>query len=93
MVMVSIITFLASVACYFLVAIIPWEVLPTGDNSFTIGTLCGGFIMLATGFRMCKIKQFPVADMIPAMVLIFPIAIFWNDCVTPAVNMLAGMVH
>ena len=54
---------------------------------------CGGFIMLATGFRMCKIKQFPVADMIPAMVLIFPIAIFWNDCVTPAVNMLAGMVH
>ena len=49
--------------------------------------------MLATGFRMCKIKQFPVADMIPAMVLIFPIAIFWNDCVTPAVNMLAGMVH
>ncbi|WP_041691064.1 helix-turn-helix transcriptional regulator [Eggerthella sp. YY7918] len=47
MVMVSIITFLASVACYFLVAIIPWEVLPTGDNSFAIGTLCGGFIMLA----------------------------------------------
>lgn len=42
---------------------------------------------------MCKIKQFPVADMIPAMVLIFPVAIFWNDCVTPAVNMLAGMVH
>ena len=54
----------------------------------------GGLLtMLATGFRMCKIKQFPVADMIPAMVLIFPIAIFWNDCVTPAVNMLAGMVH
>ena len=54
---------------------------------------CGGILMLATGFRMAKIKEFPVADMIPAMVLIFPIAIFWNDCVTPAVNMLAGMVH
>ncbi len=47
MAMVSAITFLASVACYFLVAIIPWEVLPTGENSFTIGTLCGGIIMLA----------------------------------------------
>lgn len=47
MAMVSTITFLASVACYFLVAIIPWEVLPTGDTSFTIGTLCGGAIMLA----------------------------------------------
>ena len=54
---------------------------------------CGGILMLATGFRMAKIKEFPVADMIPAMVLVFPIAIFWNDCVTPAVNMLAGMVH
>ncbi len=54
---------------------------------------CGGFIMLATGFRMCKIKMFPVADMIPAMVLIFPITIFWNDCVAPAVNMLAGSFH
>ena len=54
---------------------------------------CGGFIMLATGFRMCKIKMFPVADMIPAMVLIFPIAVFWNDYVTPAVNALAGLVH
>ena len=47
MAMVSAITFLASVACYFLVTIIPWEILPTGDTSFTIGTLCGGGIMLA----------------------------------------------
>ena len=69
--------------------------LDLGTNTYIINDFkaCGGFIMLATGFRMCKIKQFPVADMIPAMVLIFPIAIFWNDCVTPAVNMLAGMVH
>lgn len=69
--------------------------LDLGTNTYIINDFkaCGGFIMLATGFRMCKIKQFPVADMIPAMVLIFPIAIFWNDCVTPTVNMLAGMVH
>ena len=67
--------------------------LDLGTNTYIINDFkaCGGFIMLATGFRMCKIKQFPVADMIPAMVLIFPIAIFWNDCVTPAVNMLAGI--
>ena len=69
--------------------------LELGTNSYIINDFkaCGGFIMLATGFRMCKIKMFPVADMIPAMVLIFPIAVFWNDYVTPAVNALAGLVH
>lgn len=54
---------------------------------------CGGFIMLATGFRMCKIKMFPVADMIPAMILVFPITIVWQNYVAPAVNALAGMLQ
>lgn len=38
---------------------------------------CGGFIMLATGFRMVKLKTFPIADMIPAMVLVMPISLLW----------------
>lgn len=38
---------------------------------------CGGFLMLATGFRMVKIKNFPIADMIPAMVIVMPISYFW----------------
>lgn len=25
---------------------------------------CGGFIMLATGFRMIKVKMFPITDMV-----------------------------
>ena len=33
---------------------------------------CGGILMLCTGFRTCRIKSFPIADMLPAMVLIFP---------------------
>lgn len=79
----------------FLLAAPIYNGLDLGTNAYIINDFkaCGGFIMLATGFRMCKIKMFPVADMIPAMVLIFPISIFWNDCVTPAVNALAGMVH
>ena len=32
---------------------------------------CGGMIMLATGFRITGIKIFPIADMIPAMVLVW----------------------
>lgn len=38
---------------------------------------CGGFLMLATGFRMVKLKEFPIADMIPAMVLVMPFSWIW----------------
>ncbi|MEG2211018.1 MAG: LuxR C-terminal-related transcriptional regulator [Raoultibacter sp.] len=44
---VSFISFIAAAACYFLVAIIPWEVLPTADLSFTFGVVGGAFLMLA----------------------------------------------
>lgn len=51
---------------------------------------CGGFLMLATGFRMIKVKMFPIADMLPAMILVMPISMFWVNVVTPTVAMLAG---
>lgn len=38
---------------------------------------CGGLIMLATGFRICGIKQFPVASMIPALLLVMPLSWLW----------------
>ena len=38
---------------------------------------CGGFIMLATGFRMVKLLDFPIADMIPAMVAVMPFSALW----------------
>ncbi|MGD9949609.1 MAG: DUF554 domain-containing protein [Desulfobulbus sp.] len=38
---------------------------------------CGGLIMLATGFRICSIKQFPVANMIPALILVMPLSWGW----------------
>ncbi|MFL2100170.1 DUF554 domain-containing protein [Desemzia sp. FAM 24101] len=44
---------------------------------------CGGFLILATGFRMIKIKMFPVADMIPAMILIMPLSWVWVNWVLP----------
>lgn len=30
---------------------------------------CGGFLMIATGFRIMKLRQFPTADMIQPMIL------------------------
>lgn len=46
----------------------------------------GGFIMLATAFRMMKVKQFPTADMIPAMVLVFPASWIWTTYILPLVS-------
>ncbi|MBQ9196214.1 MAG: DUF554 domain-containing protein [Clostridia bacterium] len=44
---------------------------------------CGGLILLATGFRIIKVKDFPVADMIPAMVLVWPISYAWAAWIIP----------
>lgn len=47
---------------------------------------CGGLIMLATGFRMVKLKNFPIADMLPAMVIVMPFSWFWVNCVLPMIG-------
>jgi len=39
---------------------------------------CGGLIMLATGFRIAGIREFPIADMIPAMLLVWPLSALWS---------------
>ena len=44
---------------------------------------CGGFLMIATGLRMMKLKEFPIADMIPAMILVMPFSWFWVNCILP----------
>ena len=38
---------------------------------------CGGFIMLATGFRIAKIKDFPIVSMIPSFYVILPLSWLW----------------
>ncbi len=47
---------------------------------------CGGIIMVATGFRLMKTKAFPIADMIPAMVLVMPLSWAWVTYILPLVN-------
>ena len=47
---------------------------------------CGGILMLATGFRMAKIKEFPVADMIPAMILVMPASWLWSGWLLPLLS-------
>ncbi|CAD5778627.1 DUF554 domain-containing protein [Escherichia coli O120:H1] len=37
----------------------------------------GGLIMIATGLRICNIKAFPVANMLPGLILVMPISALW----------------
>lgn len=41
-------------------------------------TACGGILIFATGFRIAGIKNFPIANMIPAMVLAMPFSWLWG---------------
>ena len=42
---------------------------------------CGGFLMVAAGFRILKLKMFPVVDMIPAMILVMPFSWCWVEII------------
>ena len=46
MIVICLISFAASLSCYFLVAIIPWEALYFHDHSFTLGVMGGAVFML-----------------------------------------------
>lgn len=46
-------------------------------SMFADFSACGGMIMLATGFRICGIKSFPVANMLFGLVLVMPISAAW----------------
>lgn len=70
-------------ALFFLAGVIFPLTTPTMINDFKA---CGGIIILATGFRMIKVKQFPVADMIPAMILAMPFSWLWVAYVLPLVS-------
>lgn len=43
----------------------------------------GGMVLVGNGFRMLKLKAFPVADMIIAMVLAMPVSGIWTSFVAP----------
>ena len=44
---------------------------------------CGGLITLAAGFRIARSGDFPIADMLPAMVLVWPVSYAWTAWIAP----------
>lgn len=72
--------FVVFLALFLLAGVIYPLTTPTMINDFKA---CGGIIMLLTGIRMANIKQFPIADMIPAMALVMPISWLWSHMIVP----------
>lgn len=68
---------------YFIGGFIIPHVTPAMVNDFKA---CGGFLMLATGFRIIRVKMFPIADMIPAMFIVWPISYYWVAHIIPFLN-------
>ena len=58
----------------------------TNDTMICDFKACGGIILVATGFRMLKLKDFPVADMIPAMLLVMPVSFLWVQYILPLIS-------
>ena len=46
---------------------------------------CGGFVLVATGLRIMKVKEFPVADMTLSMILVMPISYAWVTWLLPLI--------
>jgi len=68
---------------FFLAGVIYPLTTPTMINDFKA---CGGLLLFATGFRMIKVKDFPIADMIPAMVLAMPASWAWVTFIVPLIG-------
>jgi uncharacterized membrane protein YqgA involved in biofilm formation len=58
----------------------------TTDTMIADFKACGGFILVATGLRMMKLRAFPIADMVPAMVLVMPVSYAWTTWLMPLIG-------
>ena len=67
---VGFVTLLACAACYFLSCIIPWEVLPIGEDSFTFGILGGAlFILVIAGIYTLSRNRLNIFKIYPALLI------------------------
>ena len=49
----------------------------TNEGMLADFSAVGGLIMLATGFKICRIVSFPTAGMLPSLILIMPVSALW----------------
>ena len=63
-----------------ILALLASFILPLATPAMMADFSCvGGLIMLATGLRICAIKSFQVANMLPALLLVMPLSYWWAN--------------
>ena len=77
---VAIPQFVIFMALFLLAKVIYPLTTPAMINDFKA---VGGLILLATGLRIARIRDFPIADMIPAMLLVWPVSWIWTQWIAP----------
>lgn len=67
---------LAVFACFFFLAKV---LMPMMSDAMLMNFIaCGGALSMAAGMRMAKIRQYPVIDMLPALVLVLLFTPLWQ---------------
>lgn len=71
--------------CIMMICYLGASVIMPLTNETMLGdfSAVGGLISLATGFRIAGIQNCPVANMIPAMILVMPLSALWNNFLVP----------
>ncbi|MTI15978.1 DUF554 domain-containing protein [Rhodobacteraceae bacterium RKSG542] len=46
----------------------------------------GGIIMLATGFRIAGIRSFPIANLLPGLLIVMPLSALWCSVIVPWID-------
>ena len=77
---ISIPQFLIMISLFLLAKVI---VPLTNDMMIADFKACGGLILVATGLRMLQLKPSPIADMIPALILVMPVSYAWVEWLLP----------
>lgn len=78
--LISIPQFVIFIAVFFLAQALYPLTTPTMLNDFKG---CGGILLAAAGLRIMKLREFPLVDMIPAMIIVMPVSWIWTNWVVP----------
>lgn len=78
--LIAIPQFIILIALYFSATLVMSYISPAMFSNFSS---CGGVIFLATGLRMSDIKVLPVINMLPALLIVFPLTFLWVKFVVP----------
>ena len=72
---VCFISLLAGLACYYLIAIIPWEEMPGEDDAFAYGAMCGAMLMfIITAICIASRKRYNIFKLFPWLIVLIIIA-------------------